>query len=162
MADRYNASIRIGGTIDRNNDSKADPEISALNMLVALINGADVSHEFGDAVAVICEGEDDALLAYTDDNGLLEFKGEQVPNGEFTEIEEFLREQGIPYNRSTCAYGGFMGEDVYYLANGRERETSDTSGPFVYMRTPLESGEEIVPADMRKFEEETLSKAQGN
>jgi len=115
MPDRYNASIRIGGTIDRTTDSQCDPEMSALNVMLAMINGADVSHEWGDAVAVICEGEDDELLQYTNDNGLLEFKGESVINGEFDELETFLREHDIPYNRSTCAYGGYLGEDVYWM-----------------------------------------------
>ena len=78
-----------------------------------------LSHEFGDVIAEIpvnAEDENDSqLLQYTNDKGLLEFKGESVPNGEFDELEAFLREGGIPYNRDCCAYGGFMAEDVYWV-----------------------------------------------
>lgn len=118
--DRYNAVIRIGGTINRTTVSKSDPDESVLDVMIGMINGADVSHEWGDVIAEIpvnAEDENDSqLLQYMNDDGLLEFKGESVPDGEFDELEAFLREEGIPYRRTCCAYGGFMGEDVYWVS----------------------------------------------
>jgi hypothetical protein len=58
--------------------------------------------------------------------------------------------------------GTIVGEEVYYLASGAERQAGQDGEPFLVMRTPLDSGQEIIPPDMRKFEEETLSKARGN
>jgi hypothetical protein len=93
MADRWAAQIRIGGTIDRTTDSKSDPEESALDMMIGMINGASVSHEYGDAIAEIpinAQDDDDSqLLQYLEDDvngadgdGWLQFRDDQARNGE--------------------------------------------------------------------------------
>ena len=116
--DRFAAQIRIGGTIDRTTPSASDPEESVLDMMISMINGAGVSHEYGDAIAAIpvnAQDEDDSqLLQYLDDK-CLQFCADQTCNGEFKELEEFLREHNIPYNRWSECYSGWVGEDVYWV-----------------------------------------------
>jgi hypothetical protein len=54
--------------------------------------------------------------------------------------------------------GTIMGDYIYYFANPRPQSPDKESAPVIVMRTPLDSGNDIVPPDMRKFEEETMSK----
>ena len=55
-----------------------------------------------------------------------------------------------------------MGENFYYFASTLPQSPAKESEPVIIMRTPLDSGVDIVPPDMRKFEEETMSKVRGN
>ena len=80
-----------------------------------MINVAGVSHEYGDAIAQLTFGDEDGLLWYFNkEQRCLEFRAE-VTSGEFEDLETFLRENDIPYNRRSACYGGFTGEDVYWV-----------------------------------------------
>ena len=54
--------------------------------------------------------------------------------------------------------GAIMGENIYYFANAGAQSSGKEAAPVIVMRTPLDSGTDIVPPDMRKFEEETMTK----
>jgi hypothetical protein len=58
--------------------------------------------------------------------------------------------------------GTLHGEAVYYFANTPSLEQDVTEREVLVLRTDLDAGENIVRPDMKKFEEETLSKARNN
>jgi hypothetical protein len=118
MADRICAEIRIGGQISRTAKMK-DTDETVLNCLISMINGAEVSHEYGDAVAQIPVNEEDdddsQLLQYLDEEGhFLRFRDEQAHNGEFEALEEFLVAHDIPYERWHDHYCEWDAENVYF------------------------------------------------
>lgn len=124
MSDRSHAQISIGGTIDRTTPSKSDPEESVLDVMISMINGAGVTNAEGGAVAEIpinAEDDDDSqLLQYLDgfDDGeelTLRFRDDQARNGEFDELERFLRDNNIPYRRWSEAAHNYLAEDVYWV-----------------------------------------------
>lgn len=112
MSDRYPAQIRIGGQVSRTAKSKSYPDETVFEALLGAIAASGVSSEYGDAP--VEPNAENALLDLVED-GWLRLCDDQAVNGEIPELEEFCREEGIPYNRNCCAYGGYPGEDVTWL-----------------------------------------------
>lgn len=113
MADRFSASIEIGGPVSRTQISKYDPDMTVVQALMSVISSEGVSLEYGDAH--VCPETESALLGCRDDeDDHLRFQDDQAHNGEFDAIESFCREHGIPYRRWSACYGGYLGEDVHY------------------------------------------------
>lgn len=57
------------------------------------------------------------------------------------------------------AGGTLHDKAVYYFASSPSFDTASTKSEVVVLRTALDAGQDIVRPDMKKFEEETLSKA---
>lgn len=60
------------------------------------------------------------------------------------------------------SFGTVKDEAVYYFADVRLTQPGETARPVTVLKTPLDAGDTIIAPDMRKFEEETLSKARNN
>lgn len=58
--------------------------------------------------------------------------------------------------------GTVRGDSVYYFADAALPEPGTEGEEVTVLRTALDAGKDIVAPDMRKFEEETLSKARDN
>lgn len=131
MSDRYPAEIRIGGQLSRTADSVADPEESVLNVLVSMINDAKVSHEYGDATAVIsvdCLENEKSLFFYSDESGQwLQFRDDQAVNGEFADLEDFLIENRISFDRRSSHYCEYDAENVYFRRSRIGLDTLETT-----------------------------------
>lgn len=62
-----------------------------------------------------------------------------------------------PFNGPSL--GTVRGEAIYYFANGQLPEPGAPANEVTVLKTALDAGDTIVAPDMRKFEEETLSRA---
>lgn len=62
-----------------------------------------------------------------------------------------------PFNGPSS--GTVRGEAIYYFANGQLPEPGAPANEVTVLKTALDAGDTIVAPDMRKFEEETLSRA---
>lgn len=62
-----------------------------------------------------------------------------------------------PFNGPS--FGTVRGEAIYYFANGQLPEPGAPANKATVLKTALDAGDTIVAPDMRKFEEETLSRA---
>lgn len=120
MSDRFAAQIWIGGQVSRPKTGyccERDAP-SVLNGLIGEIDAAGVSHAWGDAfVSVSCCGplSETELLQYLDNEGFLYFCNDQARNGEFWELEEFCRENNIPFRRISNHYCEYDGEEVIFV-----------------------------------------------
>ena len=117
MPERICAEIRIGGQISRSLKMKERDE-TVLNCLISMINGAEVSHDWDEAVAQIPVNEQDEgdaeLLQYLDESGCLRFRCTRTENGEFEALEEFLVAHDIPYDRWHERYADLDSESVSF------------------------------------------------
>ena len=59
-------------------------------------------------------------------------------------------------------FGTIKGDSVYYFADVQVPLPGQAAQPVTVLRTSLDAGHDIVPPDMRKFDEETLSKTRQN
>lgn len=115
MSDRYAAQIEIGGRISRSRKMPDDAETSLIEALMGEIASQGVSHEYGDVRLTIVRSTERDLLGFLDpETGYLRFRDDQAVNGEMPEIEEFCRENGIPYRRQSAMYSGCLAESVYF------------------------------------------------
>jgi len=87
MADRFTAEIRIGGKVKR----------ARIPALIQAINAEQLQQEWGKALPEITT--EDQLLSHRNEKGVLWFCNEEQAWGQFEDLEEFLRESGIPFNR---------------------------------------------------------------
>jgi len=119
MADRMAAEIRIGGKI------LADlvPE------LCGAISAANVGLEYGE-YGFAPDSADDLLAARTDYDGrlLLVLCDDQACWGEFEELEEFLREKGIAYERSSEGKYEYSPTSLFFRPGTRPVEVETTPG----------------------------------
>jgi len=112
VSDRYPAQILIGGQVSRTTLSKTDPDETVLDVLLGMIATAQVSDEYGGASV---EPDEATLMELVDENGWLRLRDEQAVNGEIPDLEELCHTEGIPFSRSCCCYGGYLGENVTWL-----------------------------------------------
>jgi len=97
MSDRYCASIRIGGRIER---ARVEPLLEA-------IHASSVALEWGDA---FFEPADADELIEARKDGWLQFCNDQACNGEFPELECACRELKLSYRRHSEAYCSYDAE----------------------------------------------------
>lgn len=121
MSDYIPAEIRIGGKIAK----RIVPD------LCAVIGTQHIATEWGNAPFKPTT-EHELLEARTD--GVLQLYDDEASWGEFDDLEEFLRENDIPYSRQTVAKYEYDAEIVEF------RPGND---PVVL--TTLASGEHVVP-----------------
>ena len=114
MSDRFNGQIWIGGEISRTKCHQDDPETPILCKLMSEINASGGSHEWGDAQADIADEAGIAQYIH-DDLGVINLKHDQARNGEFEELEDFCRENDIPYCRVSDSYCEYQAEEVWWL-----------------------------------------------
>jgi hypothetical protein len=86
MADRYPTKIRIGGPVKR----------ERLAALIRAINAEELQSDWGSSFPEIASGEQ--LLEHIED-GHLTFCDEERAWGEFADLECFLVQESIPFNR---------------------------------------------------------------
>lgn len=58
--------------------------------------------------------------------------------------------------------GTFHQDAIYYFANSPLLDPATADGEIIVLKTGLDAGQDIVRPDMKKFEEETLSRARDN
>ena len=77
-------------------------------------------------------------------------------------VEE-IRPMAIALEWFQHPFGGALHEEtVYYFANGPQLRDEVAGAEVLVLRTGLDAGGDIVRPDMKKFEEETLSRARDN
>ena len=102
MSERFPTEIAIGGAVGR----ERVPE------LIGAINTAELQHEWGSPIREIrSEAE---LLEYRDENGLLWFCNAEQNWGSFEDLEAFLVEEEIAYDRRHEPLYEYNGELVQY------------------------------------------------
>ncbi len=78
------------------------------------------------------------------------------------EVEE-VRPMAIALEWFDKPSGGTLhGDAIYYFANTPAADRQTPGGEVLVLRTALDAGQDIVRPDMKKFEEETLSRARDN
>jgi len=87
MADRFTTGIRIGGKVKR----------ALIPGLIQAINAEQLQQEWGKALPEIAT--EDQLLSHRNEKGALWFCNEEQAWGRFEELEEFLVEKGIQFDR---------------------------------------------------------------
>ena len=107
--DRMACKIEIGGQISRSAINFED-ELPWLDSLIGRIIGEGVQSDYGENVYNLIEKE---LSKFVNKDGLLEFVHESKSNGEFDDLENWLRENQIPYRRWTEP-DVYNGEIVYF------------------------------------------------
>jgi hypothetical protein len=100
--DRMCCEIYIGGQVTK----------ALLPELIKVINEEGVEDEYGNGELKLENQEQ--LLKYVE-NGVLRFVHAEKANGEFGELEGWLQENGIPFNRTTEQYHDYDAEDVTWL-----------------------------------------------
>ena len=101
MADRFPTQIRIGGQVNR----------AIIPELLGAINAEGLQSDWGSCLPDITSEEQ--LLEHMED-GHLTFRDEERAWGEFADLEQFLVENGIPFNRSHCPRYEYDGELVQF------------------------------------------------
>ena len=115
--DRMACKIEIGGQISRSAiDSDEGENVTLLHSLIAHINDEGVQSDYGDNVHGLSE---ENLSDFMNNDGYLEFVHESKSNGEFEDLEIWLREHKTPYKRWTEP-DVYNGEIVYFTP---EKET---------------------------------------
>lgn len=107
MPDRMQAQIEIGGQISRGRQD------SLLDYLIGELITEGVQSEYG-GPDVITIADEAALLEFLNDSGYLQFRHDEKTDGEFEELEDWLREHGIPYRRWSEPKYEHPGENVYW------------------------------------------------
>ena len=92
MSDRFYASLEIGGPISRDIVLALAARISAAGLLYP----------------------DEALEHHINDDGLLTVEDDQAAYGEFPELEAWLEEQGIEFDRHSSGYFDLLPEWVSF------------------------------------------------
>jgi len=98
MSDRFPTQVKIGGKIKK----------ALLPQLIAQINSQQLQREFGSDLPII-ESETD-LLKYKNQDGLLYFCREEQSWGRFADLEKFLVEKGIAFDRHHSPRYEYLGE----------------------------------------------------
>jgi hypothetical protein len=123
MSDRFAAQITIGGTIPR----------SLVEGLCNEISASGGSTDWGETN---CEPSDErSLLNLRGENGTITLYDSEARYGEFPELEAFLIDHGIPFDRLSEAKWEYDGEvvkfrpvhELYHLLATQDGETSITS-----------------------------------
>jgi len=110
VSDRYHASIEIGGPVS----ADLIPALEALISNAGLIS------------------LDDDLELYIDEDGLLVLEDKQAPYGEFPELEEWLVEHGIAFDRHASGYFDLLPEWISFRpGQGRLLHLLDGEGDEV-------------------------------
>lgn len=107
--DRMACKIEIGGKISRSALNLED-ELPWLDSLMGRIVSEGVQSDYGENVWNLIEKD---LSNFVNKDWLLEFVHESKSNGEFEELESWLRENKIPYRRWTEP-DVYNGEIVYF------------------------------------------------
>ena len=97
MADRYPTKIRIGGPVKR----------ERLAALIRTINAEGLQSDWGSCLPDITSEEE---LLKNVEGGHLTYCDEERAWGEFPDLEQFLVENGIPFNRSHSPRYEYDGE----------------------------------------------------
>lgn len=100
--DRMSCEIFIGGKVTK----------EQLPELIKAINDEGVEDEYGNGNLRIESPE--RLLQYVED-GFIKFIHVEKGNGEFVDLESWLQENGIPFNRTTEQKDEYDAEDVTWL-----------------------------------------------
>ena len=96
------AAITIGGKVRR----------ALIPALINAINNQDLEQEWG---IPLVEMQDEAdILQHKQDEKHLVFCDSGPPWGSFDDLEKFLVENGIAFNRHTSPEGGYNGETVWF------------------------------------------------
>jgi hypothetical protein len=114
MADRMACEIWIGGTIPR----------ALAENLCAVVRDAGASLEWGGGMFVPESIEE---LLEANDGGHLHLYDDERAWGEFTDLEEFLWEHRIPYDRQTASRYEYDAEEAIYRP-GIGLEVNPTNG----------------------------------
>jgi len=101
MADRYPTKIRIGGPVRR----------KAVPALIRAINAEELQSDWGSCLPDITSEEQ--LLEQVED-GHLTFCDEERAWGEFADLERFLVQESIPFNRWHAPRYEYDGELVQF------------------------------------------------
>ena len=126
MSDRFYASIKIGGPIPK----EALPEFIEAVRNEGLL---DENYE-------LVEPQKPKDLINHLFGGVLSFHDDQAVYGMFDELETFLQEKNVPYNRFSVSYCEFEAENVYYRPGMEEplvRHCDTETGECEYVRRDL-------------------------
>ena len=126
MSDRFPAQIWIGGQV---------PDKNISGLIEALV-ADDASHEYGD-VGISKDCTRTELLELYLNEGILHFKDDEAPIGEFLHTETFCMEHGIAWDRNSDHYCEYDAENVYW------RPGKNSSLVFRYANS---NGHEIIAA----------------
>jgi hypothetical protein len=119
MADRMAAEIRIGGEVSK----------ALAKKLCAAVRDAGASLEWGGGAFSPADVKE---LLESNAEGHLHLYDDDRAWGEFLELEEFLRERKIPYDRQTaCRYEYDAEEAIYRPGIGLEIRPTNGSGNAV-------------------------------
>lgn len=141
MADRFGGQIWIGGQVSRSKMSKTNTDEKLLDDLTGHINNECMSLDWGDSIAQQFKNEEQLLACLNNENHL-NFKDDQARYGEFQELEDFLRENDIPYIRNSEAKYEHDAEEVWWFP-GMEEADGRTINADGNATIPMES---IKPA----------------
>jgi hypothetical protein len=121
MAERFPTEISIGGTIKK----------EQIQALIDQINSEDLQHNWGSYCDRI-ETEED-LLKHKNDEGILWFCTESQVWGEFPDLEAFLVEQNISFNRHHSPRYEYHGELLQFRAGMETPSIATADSDLVLM-----------------------------
>jgi hypothetical protein len=138
MADRFPTVIRLGGEVSR----------ALLPDLIAAINSEDLEANYGVPLPRIKREEQ--LHEYLEPNsGALVFYDENRAWGGFDDLEEFLFERSIPFDRQHAGRYEYSGELVQFrpgMAGPQCAEVND-SGQIVVLAKEVQSVRDLLKND---------------
>ena len=133
MSERFATEIYIGGEIKK----------SLIPDLIGTIKQEDLYADFWEKPIVLEKEED--LLNYLDNKGRLYFADPERSWGNFQDLEDFLKDHRISYDKKVSPGGEYDGEYfVFRPDTGADCRQTDSDGNIVARDVELEAIQKIV------------------